>query len=258
MPPRYGPRRVQKRPRSGPYTRSRAKFAKTTHYKRKLYNRGRLAVPRGLRPSVHYFTRSFEKFLQLDDPTSYPLGLTATTDGGIAGTIQISASELNDWSDFANLFAQYKLNAVSIKIIPQYTASTVNDTVNLSGEQIIVRWCRNMLQKSLGAGDTRAQWLDRQAVKQRPLLTTSRRTLSLYSKLNMRDMVTDNTAPTADDFVAIRSHWIATANDTVPHYGLNVRFDCASQNVLPTNPNPATLPKCTMQIKYYLMCRTVT
>lgn len=243
--------------KTGPNKRRKTYHRGRYPAKRRTRMRGRLAIARGIRPSVHYFKRSMEKLLQLDDPTTYPLGLTATTDGGVAGTIQISASELNDFSDFSNLFAQYKLNAVSIKILPQYTVSEVNTTVNLSGEQILVRWCRNMLQKSIGSGDTRDQWLDRQAVKQRMLLATNRRTLSLFSRLNMRDMITDNTAPSSDDFVAIRPHWIATANDTVPHYGLNVRFDTCSQNSLPANPNPATLPKCTLQIKYYFMCRMV-
>lgn len=256
MPPRAAYGRKRSRPPGFAGTNRNYKRAKVTHFRRKQYHRGRLAVPRGLRPSVHYFTRSFEKPLALDDPTAYPLGFTATTDGGVAGTIQISASELNDWTDFSNLFGQYKLNAVSIKILPQYTAA-LSEPSGLGGEQIVVRWCRNMLQKSIGAGDTRTMWLDRQAVKQRLLMTNNRRTLSLYSKLNIRDMITDNTAPASDDFVAIRPHWIATANDTVPHYGLNVRFDSCSGVTLPTNPNPTTLPKLTLQIKYYLMCRMV-
>lgn len=219
---------------------------------------GSKAIPRGLTPSVHFFKRTVEENVNLTDPTSLPLGLVACADGSVAGTFITKLNVMNNVSDFKNLFTQYKITGVAIKIYSMYTTSSTSSAVNRDGEQILVKYKYNRTGKPLGAGDTLVDWLDCQAFKERPLVTSSGRPLKVYNKLMIRSMLTDNTAPLADDYALIYPKWINVNSDDVPHYGMDVRFDSVSGNALhSTVVVPETIPKLLIRTTLYFQCKQV-
>lgn len=243
---RYKPTTVRRRIR-------RRKYKK----KNKAARIGRAVVPRGLKPAVLPFRRTYEKQIDLTSAASYPPWMTATTDGGVAGTFIARLVDLVNYAEFQPLFTQYKINAVQMKIFSQYTNADSDTSGTANGEQIIVKWARNSLGKPLGAGDTRDVWLQKQAMREKRLLQTTAKPLQLFFKTKQRDLIFDNTAPAADDFILIRPHWNSIYSSSTDFVGLDIRFDTVSGVAIPINPNPLTIPKVTIQCKFYMQMRQV-
>lgn len=236
--------------------RKKKHLANTT--RRKQARIGRLAVPKGLRPAVIPFQRTYEKIITLTDVSTYPSWLTGTTDGGVAGTFIARLVDLPNYAEFQPLFTQYRINAVQVKIFSQYSSANAEASGTANGEQIIVKWARNSLGKPIGQGDTRSIWLQKQAMKEKRLLKTSgSRPLSFFFKTKQRDLIYDNTAPAADDFVLIKPHWNSVYSSSTDFVGLDIRMDTASGVLIPLNPNPLTIPKITIQCKFYMQMRQV-
>ncbi len=228
------------------------------NYKRKHARVGRLAVPKGLRPAVFPFRRTYEKQIDLTQVASYPPWLTGTTDGGVAGTFIARLSDLPSYSDFLPLFTQYRINAVQVKIYSQYNVADSDTSGTANGEQIIVKWARNSLGKAIGQGDTRDVWLQKQAKKEKRLLKSSgAKPLSFFFKTRQRDLIYDNTAPANDDYIMIKPHWNSIYSSSTDFVGLDIRMDTVSGVLIPLNPNPLTIPKVTIQCTFYMQMRQV-
>ena len=241
------------------------KKRQTTYYKKTTYKKknknakiGRYAVPRGLRPAILPFQRTYETVITLTDATTYPPWMSATTDGGVVGTFIARLSDLDNFAEFQPLFTQFKINAVQMKIFSQYTNATAEASGTANGEQIIIKYAKNTLGKSLGQGDTKSLWLQKQAKKERRLLQTSSKAFQLYFKTSQKDLIYDNTAPAADDYILIRPHWNSIYASATDFVGLDIRMDTASGVQIPLNPNPLTIPKITIQCKFYMQMRQVT
>ena len=242
------------------YTTRQRKYTKPKYHKKKKKNAkiGRYAVARGLRPAILPFSRTYETVIDLTSAATYPPWMSATTDGGVVGTFIARLSDLPNFAEFQPLFTQYKINAVQMKIFSQYTAAQAEASGTANGEQIIIKYAKNTLGKPLGQGDTKALWLQKQAKKERRLLQTSAKAFQLYFKTQQKDLIFDNTAPAADDFVLIRPHWNSIYSSSSDFVGLDIRFDTASGVAIPLNPNPLTIPKITIQCKFYMQMRQVT
>lgn len=82
---------------------------------RKRFNINKSAVGR-IRQPVQYFKRSFisEGFI------------TAPAGGPTFGTIQFTLNQLPNYTEFTQLYDQYKIKGVKVKLVPRYNVADIN------------------------------------------------------------------------------------------------------------------------------------
>lgn len=205
MPTKFRPRRFVRR--------RRKPVAK------RVVRRGRLAIPRGLRPAVHYFTRRTVESVNLLDPQSWPSfwGVPEMSVAGIAGTQSFKLADVPDVTDFTNLFSQYKLMGVTQQM---YTSATNTDNTTAGNRQCMFMYKANPTGQTPVL--TEEYFLTSQTSKTRTLVSGSGRPVRLSIPLKIHSalyggVVTTSYAPRQPTFLDME-------DTTVPHFGYQFRF----------------------------------
>ena len=231
-------------------------YKKKPLYKRRRYYRKRVKkLPRSLRPKTYNFHRSFTSIVQLGNGTNGGwTQLDASLVNGpqaMVQQMQFSLADLNMSGEFTNLFAQYKINAVSMKLYFANTNST--NTANRQTILYVAPW-RTGDVESL----TEHFFLNTQKHKTKLCMNTIGKPVTIYCPMKQlnRLYVSDSTYTTSIQ----KPKYIGTSSPTVPHFGLNLRIqkvDGADFTSGTTTGSTLRWPAFKQEIKIYFSCRQV-
>lgn len=223
-----------------PYRRPRRRVR---NYRRRNTRRPRTKLGRpskGLTTSVYKFKRSIVESFNLTSP---PSPWDAPDTDAITLSAAFKLNDLNDNSDFTNLFAQYKITGVKMEM---YFSSTSIAQVSSSGDQMIIYWNKN----SVGRGDQtldEQHFLDSQAGRKRVAIVGSGRPISFYMPLKQLSERHGGSLG-ATDYAAVRPKFISTGEPTCLHYGYNMRLQLINNLAI-----SRTAVKCIYT--YYVTCK---
>lgn len=235
------------------------KSTKKTKVHNKRYNNNRYKKQiyrpqRGLTRSIMPFTRETETYFRLNDLTGASgilENMVHTTDGGAAGQIQVKLNQFAGYTDFTNLFKQYKLNYIQMTFYPAGNMTATGETRDEGGPRgnnnVLIRVMRNQTAIAIGTGNTISEWSQLQAKKQ--WLLAQDKPTSFGCKLSLR------TAVEPADVAVGPSKYITTNDADVPHQGVNIRFD--SLDGRPINQTDNIWPAFRVVSKLYFTCKGV-
>lgn len=226
----------------------------------KYKKRARLGQPgRGLKQSVYLFKRSFTDTILLNDPSrggtiapeahvgAYWVNINDRTDpsspggqtDGVMMRLQCKFNNLPNWTEFSNLFNQFKMTGIKVECIPQYTQSSA--VVSSQRAQALAYIMPYNFTRERTAQN--AIWekvcLETQACKKRTIWKDDK-SFSVYSKLKVPGPLVADEA-TAGTWVPSlsKSKWFGFDNASVAcyHYGLNMRFQPINYSSFATTQN---------------------
>lgn len=195
-------------------------------------------------PSVYPFTRSFETLIALEAPTGF---FTPTlTDNMVVGHVEVNLAELPSYTEFQALFAQYKINALELKVTPSYQMDMASNPL-VSGQTIICAVWRSSHGEAPTQNFTINDLL--QIQKRKEFLMPKTRPKIHYMRLSQLTQVY-GAGVTTTDYVKTKPKYINTTESTTPHYGINFCFR-APDGAAMTSYSPRLLLnfKCKLTMK---------
>jgi len=229
--------------------------------RRKRYPNQKFKFSKGLSQSVIPFTRERETYFKLNDLTgsgTSPFNnLVHTGDGGVAGNLSVKLTDFPASTDFTNLFKKYKLNYLKLIFYPASTAVIAGETregAPSTNNNILIRVALNRTGIEMGAGNTIAEWSQLQAKKQ--WLLSQTRPTTITCKLSQLVAVAGNGFTVANEkYAVIKPRYIDTDNASIPHTGLNIRFDSLNGEAL--EQTAEVWPTFRVVAKVYMTCKGV-
>ncbi len=189
---------------------------------------------------MYKFKRSIVESFNLTSPPS-PWDVPDTD--AITLTAAFKLNDLNDATDFTNLFAQYKITGVKMEM---YFSSTMVQQVSSSGDQMIIYWNKN----AVGRNDqslTEQYFLDNQATRKQLAIVGSGKPIRFYMPLKQLSERHGGTAG-ATDYAAVRPRFVSTGEPTCLHYGYNIRLQLVNNLAI-----SRSAVKCIYT--YYVTCK---
>ena len=172
---------------------------------------GRLGRPsRGLRTSVYLFKRSYiETFALTSPPSSWDQPDTSA----ITQQTVFKLSDLHDYSDFVNLFNQFKICGVRMQFYFSNSIASGND-------QVMMYIAPNLAGSTVTLDEQ--YFLDNQSTKRKAGITGQARPITAYHKC--RQLAQVYGGPTQSDYASFRPRYISTGEPSALHYGANIRI----------------------------------
>ncbi len=219
---------------------------------RKRNNKKRARVQRVARPflpAVYKFKRSVQQIVPLNQNN----GLWVNNDtGGIANTFVFKLSDLNEVSDFTNLFKYYKISAVRAQMYFSNTITDLGLASRFANNQLLI-WTDINQNGTVAAADQNIAYLNSQTAKKRICLTTDRKPIDLYMPVKLSNTVYESAV--GSDYTLMRPKWISTNEDSTPHYGANMSISRVSEQTLTdSSSNPSYMK---IIFTYYIQCKKV-
>lgn len=211
-----------KRFRSSPYTK-RSSWLR--------WRAGRTARPRGgLRPQITYVNRRVTESLNLTTvPTTGTIDnwnvhsdYVALTPNAISRALAFKLSDLNNSSEFSNLFESYKITHVDLTVTPstQLGESEGLNSSHGNASNLIVRYRTNRYGLTT-AGVSLMQWNEVQ--NQKIMYLNGSKPLFMRIWLNQASEIYSSAVNT--DYGAQRPEFISTTEVDTPHYGSAIRIE---------------------------------
>jgi len=217
-----------------PYRRRYARKPPAPRRRRRMYRKKRTAprLAKAMRPAIYYFKRRYSEVVTLNT-SSPPLGWSASGNSLVRSLI-FKLSDLLDYSDFTNLFNQYKLTGVKMEFIFSNTSSGAtsnNDETSSvpainSNSQIIMWMCPN--QTGDGVSVSPNQMLKTSSSTKRACINGGR-SIHTYQRLNQLGLVYGGVGN--DDHSMTRPRFISTSEPHALHYGQHVCIEKSDQSV---------------------------
>lgn len=178
--------------------------------------------------------------LTQNDATMISLGtpLVDTVGYQFGAAMQFRAANVQTFSDFANLYDQYKITGVKVKIIPLSDSATAQS----SGFLPTLYWARDQDDAIIPA--TEADLRERQDCKTMRLTAPK----SIYISYPKAMIDVNQTGGSFSDMV--KSGWINCNSTTVQHNGLKMYFKNVDLRVSPT-----TITAFRVESTYYMKFR---
>lgn len=238
------------------YGRKKRTFRKRT--KKTALNK-KQSVPRSLKMQSYNFCRDVESDIDLSriEPNGNgPLNLWYTNDGGIAGSYGFTFRMLPNFTEFAPLFKQYRIVAVSTYIYPSANSFQAGTGVSTLNNNMMIRLAYNQSGTAIGTGNTVEDWNQLQA-KKRWIIRPNKK-IQLYTKLKQRNVVQGDTAlaPLPVQYTLQSPRFIDTIQNDVLHLGHNIRFDSLDP-ALPMETGNDFWPHLKVIQKIYFQCKGV-
>lgn len=202
-------------PRSSRYSTGRRFTIRRS--RRKRY-KGR--INRSLLPKKYMFKRSIVETIVLN-----PGGVTPPTgwqvvDNGLCTFDIHNLGQLNDYTDFTNLFAQYKINGVSTKMYMSCTGAESGSA--LGNAQIQLLRAPYQTGAGLVSGYTEQKFLDMQTRKINTLIKANGRPVNFYQRTNQLSEIYESAV--SSSYGVIRPKWVSTSETQTPHYSNILRL----------------------------------
>lgn len=218
-------------------------------------------ISRPLRPRIDSYKRSFSSTIQLrTDTGNIPVGWYVDN-GALFTTWTFYLKQLNDITDFTNLYAMYKIKGVRLQMYFSNTQSVISQD-STSGytpnRQLMVYMTPNREGDAYNnSGDpgseplTEDVCLDTQSVKKK-LALNGGRPLDIYMSLRQQNVLFNKTDSTAYSTVAPK--WLRSDQTEVNHYGLNMRIQRVDDQPLTTGGG---IQFCKIIGTLYFQCKQV-
>ena len=212
----------------------------------KVARRGRQAVPRGIRPAVHYFKRSRITSVHLNDATTWPSnwGVVSITEPQVAGTMVYKLDDLPGHTDFTSLFTMYKINAVSSK---WYISATNSSATSSGNRQVQMFHQPNPTGEQPSLGED--FWMQSQIAKVKNLINADGKPARFYSRVKQHRLTYSSI--TNSDYAVVSPRYISTTEDQCAHYGDSFMI----QPLYTANDIPDVYLKIVET--YYIQCKMV-
>ena len=228
---------------------------KKTKGKSKSKSKARRAMnrpSRGLKPKpgVYMFKRARQEIISLSQSQG---GIwSPSTNGGIGATFAFSLSDLNDVTDFSQLFKYYRINAVRVQMYFSNTNVTQEENNRFSNSNIMV--FTDVNQNGLTTGnDDALTYLDSQTSKRRLGIRSDGKPLDYLMRVKQANEVY-NTGVNSD-YTLQKPQWISTSETGTPHYGMNMLIERCDGDTLSSGfANNQTVR---IIYTYYIECKKV-
>lgn len=234
---------------------------KKRNYRKKNYrkyhrkNKAKLGKPsRGLRQSVYFFKRRQVEVIQLNTqspPEDWEVGAS----NSLYKQLTYQLTDVRDYTDFTNMFAMYKISAVSVKFM--FSNTTSNSVYHAgtphqaySNSQILVMYAP---WKAGSVEIMDANYMRDCQASKRKLGLNGGRPIKLYTTLRQLGMV--YRSPTNTDYVSSKPRWLSTKENDTPHYGLGICFQKADQEQFAADS--INYQSCRIETTYYIACKGV-
>lgn len=195
-------------------------------YRRRTVRRVRRSfkrVARPMRPLTYSFTRSFARELDMSDVVNDPYWFW--NDSGANYDVVLALNDLNTFTDFTTLFAQYKLTGVTITFYCPSTNVTLAQP-NVGNSQLMLYTVPNQAGRPRMTNLTETDCLNTQCVKKRLLMNSNGRGVSMFIPLKQLRMTFASLTDT--DYAVAPPKFISTDETATPHYGPTLRIQTVS------------------------------
>ena len=173
---------------------------------------------RGMRTSVYLFKRSYiETFPLVEAPANW-----ASSSDAIAQHTQFKLNDLNDHSDFVNLFGQYKIAGVRMQIY-------FSNSVSQSNDQVMVYLAPNMTGDVTSILDEQF-FADNQSTKRRAGIVGSAKPITVYHRCSQLAQMYGG--PVSTDYSRLKPRYVSTSEPTMPHFGSLMRIQMMNNTSL--------------------------
>ena len=146
-------------------------------------------------------------------------------DQGANYDVVCNLSELDGYTDFTNLFNQYKLTGVTLTFYCPATNVTLGQP-NLQNSQLIMYTVPNQAGRPRNVTLTEADCLNTQCVKKQLLMNNNGKGVSMYIPLKQLRMTFASLTDT--DYAVSTPKFISTDEPNTPHYGPTLRIQAIS------------------------------
>lgn len=215
---------------------------------KKRARRGPKRPANGKPNGKYFFTRKKQAIVSLAQ--GVPVDWSNTSNGGIAKAFSYTLDDLNDETDFKNLFKYYRINGARVQIWFSTTQSDLDNSGNPSNHALICMTDRN-LNGSTSALDTQ-DFLDSQTAKIRQCMNRGK-PFEFYCKLKQANSVYGSTTNT--DYTLQKPKFIATTESSTPHYGLKCLIERVNGEALTSSFTNTQYMR--IITTYYLECKKV-
>lgn len=223
--------------------------------KRTMTRKPTFKMAKPLKPKTYFFKRCFSEVVQLNTQ-SPPLGWSVTGNA-LYRQFVYKLSDLAQYTDFTNLFNQYKLTGVKIQLLFSNTQSgQVANTVSTapqvlhSNSQVIMWIAPNPTGVAQTVGPD--EMLKISAHKKR-LCLNGGKPITVYRKLKQLQETHGGAGNT--DFAFVNPRLISTSEPHTLHYGQNICLERADQGLFANNST--NYQSVRIIYTYYIMTRQV-
>lgn len=222
----------------------RKTYKKKRTIKRKVYPKKTGRTLRVPKPRVVPFSRSKEYLLEMENPAN---GWIETTDNALVKTFDFNLAELPNYTDFVNLFSQYKLNMVILKIFP--SGSMLGSFPQSSTQNMIITVWPNTHGNPLTTLFTNDKLLEIQ--RKKTFMFPQNKPTSL--KMYLRQISNTYAGTINTDYATVKPRYISTTEASTPHYGMNVHIRRMDGTAFGVNSL-----RLLFREKIYLTCKQVS
>lgn len=231
-----------------PYRRKYAKrnFRRRPFRKRNFRKKHRKGSV--LRPAVHKFKRVVQELTSLQT-TAVPTNWIADTNA-LYRQFGFTLNDLPAPTEFTSLFTAYRIKGVRLQ---GFFSNTQSITEN---QNVMMTYSNNWTGQPTAL--TSNYFNQRQAVKRKLLLNTRGGTsIDIYMPMRQLSNVWSGSA-LSNDYGTMKPKWIATAEPTTPHFGINMRLERVDGQTFGSGAIVSTFPTLRIIYTYYLECRGVS
>ena len=186
---------------------------------KKRVNRGKKRVvakiQRGLNPAVYPFKRSTQVVIGLN--TSSPPEGWSVSGNNLYKNWGFSLAQLNDYTEFTQLFKFYRLKGVRIQMYFSNTNSNSKDGGSSPNQQCLLWIDTNRDGQDTASSGLEQTYLNSQTARKRLCLNTIGKPIDMYMRLRQQNMIYGGIGNT--DYTTVSPKWIATTEPATPHYG---------------------------------------
>ena len=179
-------------------------------------------------PRPYLFKRTISEVETLSTDNTY----WQSSSNNLGKAFAFSLASLAQETDFQNLFKYYRLKGARVRMYFSNTgsiATSESGTSTFPNSQIMVTIDRNMNGETGGVADENT-YLQSQTAKRRIALGGDRKPIDIYMPLKQANEVYESTVTIGGVQTSISRNtlkspsWLATENDSVPHFGFNLMF----------------------------------
>lgn len=230
-------------------------MARTYKKKRNFKKKRRAPLykkPRTFSPGIYSFKRSTTEVVDLIGTEAGWIANTTTDQKGIGRQWAFKLSDLNDNSDFYNLFKYYRIKAVRVQMYFSNSITVGEEANRFPNSQIMVYTDINHNGETTGIANLN-NYLDSQTSKRVIALGTDRKPIDMLMKVKQSNMVYKSTTDT--DYTLQKPQWISTGERDTPHYGMNMFIGRVDGDDLSSGIN--NNQKVRFVYTYYIQCKKV-
>lgn len=230
-----------------PYTKKRV-------YRKRRYRKKATVGRRLSTGSVYNFKRTNHEVISVG--TS---GNGWLLNGSIAmgKTFDFRLADINENTDFINLFRFYKINAVRVRI---WNANTITPNNNYQGNfgnnQVILRYDYNTNGITTGNDDQQI-YMNSQTSKMRSLIRSDGKPIDILMRCKQSNMVYKSISlePSLSNtgYTLKKPGWISTTEPNVAHYALNMMIHRLDDDAL--SAGMTNQQKIRFEYTYYISCK---